>query len=416
MLLYIRKIVQSENFLAAAIFGVSGIAFAAANIILARVQTVEAYAVFALVIAIFTLASGLGQFGADGVVNRHKLKPDFRTFFRLFWTSTITAIVASLAVTGIYDVAAPIAALLGVAVVCQSIIFFCAAWYRSHQNFRTALLTFNSSNYIILAVAIAAAFFGWQGALIPLALITVLVLANAIRSVISVTSTYRTVTSDYVYSWREAAAYISITGSGALLVQLERLVTPMLLTLDDLATLGVLLAIVGPPFRLLQMTLGYVLLPKLRNARDSLEKTSLIMREIMIALALLAPCWILTWYFVPVLDGLFFDDKYPLAEDLILAVIVAGTAKSLSGLGMASVAGLVSASRLEIMGLISWGAVFVSVVGAYYGSGFGLAGVVYGVSLGWFMRVIAAATMVAMHMNSDEEIAPVDEQPDTMMP
>ena len=103
----------------------------------------------------------------------------------------------------------------------------------------------------------------------------------------------------------------------------------------------------------------------------------MIKREISLALVLLVPSWILTWYLVPIIDSYFFGDKYQLSAELVLSVIFAGTAKALSGIARASVAALVSAKQLEVMGIAGWIGVALSVVGAYYGAKFGLAGIVY---------------------------------------
>jgi hypothetical protein len=390
----IRKAIDSETVLSAAIFGMSGLAFAAANIILARTQSVRDYAIFTLVVAIVTMSAHLGLFGADGVVNRQEVRPDSRMFGRLFATVAPAAIMAGMLAVGYYDIGLPLAGLLSIAVVAQALIYFAAAHLRSRQEFRPSLLTFNSSSYVVLAVAVAVSVFGWQGALLPVSLFAGLLLTTASWSVFKTVSGKTSAAKGERYNWREATAFISITGSAQILVQMERLVTPKLLTLEDLATLGVVLAIVGPPFRLLQLSLGYVLLPKLRSAQDSLEKNALIFREIAVALSLLVPCWLLTWYLVPILDRLFFGDKYPLSGELILAVIVAGTAKALSGIGTASVAGVASARDLELTGIASWIGVAVSIAGAYAGAGFGLTGVVYGVSLGWFLRIVVAAVLV----------------------
>jgi hypothetical protein len=190
-------------------------------------------------------------------------------------------------------------------------------------------------------------------------------------------------------------AYISITGSAAVMIQLERLLTPELLDLKDLATLGVVLAIVAPPFRLLQISLGYVLLPKLRATRSSARIKSMIKREIGLALALLVPSWILVWYLVPLADAYFFGDKYPLSGELIFSAIFAGTAKALSGIARASVAALVSARQLEVMGVVGWIGVAVSIAAASYGAAaFGLTGIVYGVSAGWIIRLIVSVVLV----------------------
>lgn len=400
---HIKSAGRSDSFHTAVIFGVSGLAFSASNILFARHLSVDDYATVALVIAIIAMSSGLGLFGADGIVNRHDVRPDFRIFARILCTSALMAFLSAGAALQFYGIDLRVALLLGIAIVAQAAIYFVAAYLRSRHEIRSSLLTFNSSNYIFLAVAIAAGVYGWRGIFLPVALITVALLLTAVWAVASVRLRYASVVSSYKYSWREALVYISLTGSGLVLIQLERIVTPKLLTLHDLATLGVLLAIVGPPFRLLQLSLGYALLPKLRQAGSTTEKSSLIVREIAIALALLVPCWLLTWYLVPVLDRMFFGFKYPLGGELIVAVIVAGTIKAVSGIATASVTGLASAKSLEVTAGAAWIAVAMAVGGAYVGSAFGLAGVVYGVSIGWLVRIVTAWVIVSKHMAGNAE-------------
>ncbi|HEX5765222.1 MAG TPA: hypothetical protein VFY27_06620 [Woeseiaceae bacterium] len=364
-------------------------------------MSVDDYAILTLVTALITVSAGLGQFGADSIVNRHVVAPDLRMFFRVFCTSMIAALVTITAAVGYYGTGWPVALLLGFAIVCQSVVYFAAAYSRSQHNFRVSLLVFNSFNYVLLAIAIVVSLQTRHGILYPLAAITCLLFMTAAWSLVHLRRKYSTISASYSYNWREALVWTSITGSAVVLLQLERLITPKLLTLEDLATLGILLAIVGPPFRLLQLTLGYVLLPKLRRAQSPRERSSLILREIWIAFSLLVPCWILTWYLVPVLDDLFFGAKYPLTGNLVLAVIVASTAKALSGISTASVAGVASDRHLELSGLVSWAGVAVSLMAAYVGSGYGLAGVVYGVSLGWFLRIVVAAFIVRKHFAAD---------------
>ena len=401
MLNFGRRALQSDKFLAGSLFAISGLAFSAANIILARALSVDDYGILTLVIALITVSAGLGQFGADSIVNRHTVVPDVRMFCRVFFTSSVAALVTVIAAVGYYGTGWPVALLLGSAIIFQSVVYFTAAYSRSQHNFRVSLLIFNSFNFVLLTTAIVVSLQAQKGIFFPLAAITCLMFMMATWSVVHVLRTYSTVSASWSYNWREALVWTSITGSAVMLLQLERLVTPKLLTLEDLATLGILLAIAGPPFRLLQLTLGYVLLPKLRRAHTPLERSSLILREIWIAFSLLVPCWILTWYLVPVIDDLFFGAKYPLTGNLVLAVIVASTAKALSGISTASVAGVASDNHLELSGILSWAGVAVSLVAAYVGSGYGLAGVVYGVSLGWFLRILVAAVIVRKHFAAD---------------
>ena len=412
MLRHLKGAVRSQSVLAAVIFGVSGLAFSASNILFAQLLSIDDYAIIALIIAIIAMSSGLGLFGADGIVNRHDVRPDVGTLVRVFCTSAITAFVSAVVAAQLYGIGPRAALLMGVAIVAQAGIYFAAAYLRSRHEIRSSLLTFNSSNYIFLIVAIAAGVFGWRGIYMPIVLITAALVITAVWAVGVTAVRYASVVSSYKYSWREALVFISLTGSGLVLIQLERIVTPKLLTLHDLATLGVLLAIVGPPFRLLQLSLGYGLLPKLRRAGSTREQNSLIVREIATAVVLLVPAWILTWYLVPVLGRLFFGVKYSLSSELILAVIVAGTVKALSGIATSSVAGLVSARALETTAIVAWIAVAVAVAGAYAGSAFGLAGVVYGVSLGWLVKIVTAWVIVRRHMAGEPGVVAEEEVAD----
>jgi hypothetical protein len=117
----------------------------------------------------------------------------------------------------------------------------------------------------------------------------------------------------------------------------ERLLIPHLLPLHDLATYGILAAIVGSLFRVVQMGVGYSLLPRLRAAPGVLERRRLVAQETRL---------------------------------VILSVI----------------------SRL------GWIAVAVAAVAAIAGARWGLPGVIYGVGLGWLVRSFTALYTTARHL------------------
>ena len=79
-----------------------------------------------------------------------------------------------------------------------------------------------------------------------------------------------------------------VSAAGMLFIQLERLVIPHVLTVADLALFGVLGAIAGSLFRLLQMAVGFSLLPRLRGAATVLERRQLIARELRFAIVIAA--------------------------------------------------------------------------------------------------------------------------------
>ena len=55
---------------------------------------------------------------------------------------------------------------------------------------------------------------------------------------------------------------------------------------------------------------------------------------------------------------------------------------------------LSSVRGMEIMGVVSWLGIVIAVLAASYGACYGLAGVIYGVSLGWAIRLLTAPIVV----------------------
>ena len=145
--------------------------------------------------------------------------------------------------------------------------------------------------------------------------------------------------------WGEALAIAGLSAAGLLLVQLERLLIPHLLPLTDLATYGVLAAIVGSLFRVLQMGVGYSLLPRLRAAADVPERRRLIAHEarLVVAIVLLGSAAI--WIVTPLVERWFLAGKYHLSGALVLAALVSGVAKIMNGFAQSTVSALADAGR-----------------------------------------------------------------------
>ena len=88
--------------------------------------------------------------------------------------------------------------------------------------------------------------------------------------------------------WNEAFVLAGVSAAGMLFIQLERLVIPHRASVADLALFGVLGAIAGSLFRLLQMAVGFSLLPRLRSAVTVFERRALIARELRFAIVMAA--------------------------------------------------------------------------------------------------------------------------------
>ena len=99
-------------------------------------------------------------------------------------------------------------------------------------------------------------------------------------------------------AWGEALAFAGVNASGLLLIQLDRLIIPHVRPLEDLATFGVLAAIAGSLYRVLQQGVGYSLLPRLRAASGVAEQRRLLTHEarLVSAIAVLggAFIWVIT--------------------------------------------------------------------------------------------------------------------------
>lgn len=401
----VRSLVASRTVVSGVSFASSGLSFAVANVIFANQLSVSDYGAFALLVAVIMLSASVGMLGADGIVNRHAVAPEPKVFGRVALTSCLVALAIAFAVTRIYDLPPRLAALLVPAIVAFSLTRFCGAYLQSRMRLASSLLFSNSLNYLLLGVAIASIFAGYDDIFLLLFLVMTLQCVVAGISIRTIRAQYRRVVSDYRYDWRESLAYIFMASSSEALVQLDRLVTPRVLDLDSLAVLGILLAIVGPPFRLLHLALGYDLLPVLRQSKDHSERISLIVRQSLVALALIVPLWIVIWFAAPLIQRTFLPGEYAMPGSLILAALVAGTIKAFSGIAQAGVTALASVRSMEIAGVIGWASVLVGVVAAAYGARYGLTGVVYGVGAGWAIRLLAASFILSRELDEANPLA-----------
>jgi len=181
-------------------------------------------------------------------------------------------------------------------------------------------------------------------------------------------------------------------------MQLERLSIPKLLGERELATFALLAAIVGSPFRLIQAGVRYTLLPGLSAARNKLEIRRILIREAMIAgiavlLSSLAIVIVTPW-----LMRVFFAEKYSLGAGLIVAALFAGTGKVLSSFSAVVTTSLGGKKALQKLSYWSWISLAVAVVSAVACSSYGLTGLVYGISVGWYLYFCGGLALSARHI------------------
>ncbi len=387
------------------IYGAAGLGFAGANLILARVLPTAEYGLFTLAIALTNLSFAVAPIGMDGIVNRHRLEAGPRLLKRTLGAGLLTA-VASLIIGGLaYQIDTPLLFLVFAATIGGGAMAVAAAQFQSEQRYGISLTLTQSPNIVLIVAALAVVVTGIKDARLPMAISALgFVLAGVIGWWVLFAERAAKPYRETRFSWSEALSYAGVSGAGLLLVQLDRLIIPHVLTLHDLATFGVLAAIAGSLFRVLAMGVGYTLLPRLRSASTASERRRLIAHEIKLVLAMIIAGSIAIWFLTPWIERSFLAGKYHLSGALLLAVLFSGVAKVMNSFTRATVAALATPPELSILNRLGWVSVAVACVAGIIGARWGLAGLIYGVGLGWLMRALTGSYLTLRHLKLPDSI------------
>ena len=102
------------------------------------------------------LSSSIGMLGADGIVNRHPIRPDPKLFARVLLTATIIAVLAAIVVIRFYQIRATLAAVIVPTIVAVAMTRFCGAFLQSRMRSAASLMLLHSLNYILLTTALVS--------------------------------------------------------------------------------------------------------------------------------------------------------------------------------------------------------------------------------------------------------------------
>jgi O-antigen/teichoic acid export membrane protein len=395
----VRRLWRSATLRSVAVLGLSGLGFALANLVLARALPTEEYAIVTLVVALVNVGCPLAAAGVDGVVNRRRLEAGPRLLRRLSHALVPVALVFSAIGAVGYQTSLPISLIVLLCTMAGGAVTVAGAQFQSEQRFGLSLALHQSPNLILLISAAWVVAAGSHRAETPLAVWTAGSLVSAALGWSLLfrerhAKPYRSVD----FPWSEALAIAGLAAAGLLLIQLERLVLPYLLPLEDLATYGVLAAIAGSLFRVLQMGVSYSLLPRLRAAPGVVERRRLLLKEARLVIGVAALGSLVIWVATPRIEEWFLGGKYHLSAALVLAAVVTGFAKVLNGFAQSAVSALADARELSLVNALGWVAVGVAALGAVAGARWGLPGVIYGVGLGWVMRASVGLYLSARHL------------------
>ena len=394
-----RRLWRSATLRSVAVLGLSGVGFAVANLVLARALPTEEYAVLTLVVALVNVGYPLAAAGLDGVVNRRRLEAGPRLLRRLLHALIPVALVFTAIGAAGYETSLSVSLMILLCTMAGGAVLVAGGQFQSEQRFGLSLALNQSPNIVLLLSAAWVLVAGSRRAETPLAVWTAgFLTAAAVGWALLFRERHAKPHRSVEFPWSESLAIAGLAAAGLLLIQLERLLLPYLLPLEDLATYGVLAAIAGSLFRVLQMGVGYSLLPRLRAAPGVLERRRLLYREARLVVVVAALGSLVIFVATPRIEEWFLGGKYHLSAALVLAAVVTGVAKVLNGFAQSAVSALADPRELSVVSVLGWISVGVAALGAVAGARWGLPGVIYGVGLGWVMRASVGLFLAARHL------------------
>jgi O-antigen/teichoic acid export membrane protein len=403
--IWIKKIVKSPAVFSTVIFTVSGILFAVSNLILARFLPKTEYGIFLLFFTFVQLGIFMGPIGIEVIVNRHKLHPDLRLLYQVFITASI--IGGFIVTIGglIYNLKFGLLIVILISIVSGSGNRLAAAHCQSMQRFGLSLCFSQNQNIFLLIAALITMFFGLSHALIPCSIVGAGYMISASTSWVYLLYR-RPKYSFYKQSilWREALTILTLNGAMLMMMHIERLAVPKVLSMETLATLGILMIVAGSPYRMLQLGVHFTILPRFRDAGSAKQRKKLLLKEgsTMLFTAIIAS--IAVWFLAPIIVKWFLSGKYYISQTLIMATIVIGFTKIFDAFASTAVTSVSSSRELGILSFSSWMALCISIAGVFIGARWDLLGVIYGVGIGWFLRVVISSILSIKYFRSSNPI------------
>jgi O-antigen/teichoic acid export membrane protein len=296
-----------------------------------------------------------------------------------------------------YGMSARVAGALFVLVAGSTINRVGSALFQEERRFSIALGLLQIHNYTLLLAAGALVLVGKHSAVLVLGVVAVGYLLTAAWGW---WYAHRTITGRRVpvppgVMLREGLAVVGLNVAVQTLFQFERLAIPKVGDMAMLGTYAVLAAIVGSPYRMIQLGNSFTLLPRVRAASDAAAARSVIGAELAMAAAVSvvasgAIIWLAPWMFTHVLH-----DKYMIGSGLLAVTIAIGLVRVWEGFSTTVVAALGDARAMARMSALAWVSLAVAAGGAVIGSRNGLVGILCGVLVAWV--VLAASGSALAH-------------------
>jgi hypothetical protein len=398
----LRALFKSQSLRAATALGFGGVAFTLSNLVLARILPSPEYAIVCLVIGVVSVAGLAAPLGLDLVLGRQGLRLDGAFRRAVLGISTSMAILTTVVTAIFYHLEFSLLMCVFAATVASGVSQAIAGHFQGQRQFGAAVWMLQLSNWTLLLAALVTACFGKRTALVPCVLIA---LAGMLGAVVAWTRVARSRDVGAggpqprpASLLGEALSLVAIHTSNSVFLQLERLLLAPLVGVQALALFGVVAALVGSPFRMLQAAVLFTLTPNLRGASSVAERRRLLRREAIHVTAVIGAGSLVIWLAAPPLAHGLLAGRYDLSVPLMMAALTAGILKVCSAFATGIVIALAQDRSLRVLSMVSWVTIGVSVGAAFAAAPWGLVAVLYAISTGWLLRASIAAWMAIPHL------------------
>jgi hypothetical protein len=402
----LKSIFSSPSFRVAIAFAFGGAGFAGGNLILARALTAQQYGLVTLVIGLFSVASQIAPLGIDLVLTRSGLKLGTHLRHAVLLASAVSALVTAGVGVVFYKLTLPLAACLFWSVAGAGMSQSAAAHFQSEKQFRASVPLLQAFNWALIPIGVATIVTGDATAVLPCVLMAVASVTAGIAGWVWVIRKDPPSESRMTrVLWRQAFSLVTLLAAVAIFLNLERLVLPAAVGMADLALFGVLAALVGSPYRVIQAAVSFTVLPRLRDAKSAQQRRHLLWHEALVWTAVLLPGTVAVWFVAPLLAQWLLSGRYVLTAGPMAATLLSGILRVIAAGATATVTAVAPESGVQLLSTGSWLCMAVAVAASFLAARWGLTGVIYAVALGWFLRCCLAAGIALPYLNSMPPVA-----------
>lgn len=376
---FLGRLLRSATLQQSGLYGAMGAMFMLANLLLARILPVADYATVSLVLAVTGFGGLIGPLGQERAVVRRNIATSLRLACAGLACASATGLGIAATAGWLYDLERITVFVVLAGAIGHAMAVLAAARFQSERRFILATLVSQSPAPLLLTAAVILAVAGQASSGMVSA-------AFAAGLVAVAAAGWRRLLAEagpaprYQVDWPETLALSGISAMAALSATLERLIVPLLLSPEALATFAVLAALVIAPMRMLQMAVQRTLTPRLRDAASPEARRRLLLRESLMAGGLAGTLGLGLWFAAPVAVPMLLGGKYGFTPSLVLAAIASGAVRVLTGIAMAAVTALCPRERLHLVNGSGWLALSLALPASWIGTGWGLTGLVLGVA------------------------------------